>query len=127
MPTDIIWIQRPHILGITYQGNITAEEINESSREALTIAETQPLYILADMSRVTAMPRNLTNVSFRAEHFIPFIKHVNTRAFAFLRANTLTRLTLEIVLRGQHVLFTDDHDEAINFLREQFAADNRAE
>jgi hypothetical protein len=127
MPIDHGWIQRPSIISINYKGYVTAEDINNSSFSCLPLVEKRRLYVLIDMTEVLSMPRNLTNVSFRAESLIQFISHPNSRAFAFVGVSTLTKLAIEVVLRNQVVALAEDRAEAIAFLRDRLAADEQSD
>jgi hypothetical protein len=124
MPIENHWIQRPSLLRLRYRGDVTAEEMDNHSKDILPLVESRRLYIMIDLREVTAMPRNLANVSYRAENLIRFITHANTRAFAFVGASTLTRLTIEMVMHGQVVAMFDEYDEALAFLRERQQQDS---
>jgi hypothetical protein len=100
--------------------------MDQHSRDIMPLVEARRLYILIDMSDVTSMPRNLVNVSYRAENLIRFIKYPNTRAFAFVGLSTLTRLTIEMVMHNQVVAMFDEFDEAVAFLRERQEQDSEA-
>jgi hypothetical protein len=126
MPIENHWIQRPSLLRLRYRGEVTAEEMDQHSRDIMPLVEARRLYILIDMSDVTSMPRNLVNVSYRAENLIRFIKYPNTRAFAFVGLSTLTRLTIEMVMHNQVVAMFDEFDEAVAFLRERQEQDSEA-
>jgi hypothetical protein len=123
MPITIDHPESLSVLKVTYSGNVTAEEISASSRQILDIAESRPIYILIDMMRVEALPRNLVNAYFRADKFMSVVKHRNMRAIVYVGASAPIRLSTEFVIRNRNIRFVDQYYDGMAYLRERMMAD----
>lgn len=117
MPANLVWIQRPYIVCVEYSGEVSQEEILQTTADALEIVERRPTYFLIDAAEVLAYPKNLVNFFYSRESTVQFIQHVNTRAIALVHGAPSLRMALEIIMRNRIYSAFDDREVALAFLR----------
>jgi hypothetical protein len=127
MTLKVHWIDKPRILAFDFSENVTSEDINTFGRIGLDLVIGQPIYIVVDLTHVSAMPRNLVNTALRSSALITFANHRNARAFAFVQPNTATRFMVDTVLRSAQVKIVQSRDAGMTYLRSRLEEDDQPE
>lgn len=119
MPVNVVWNEESSIIEFQCYQEITTEDINFIGEKGTEAVEPSAIYILIDLTAVTALPRNLVNTALRSTPFLGFANHPNARWFVFVKPNTTVRFMIEIALRNVSVKIVEDREVGVQFLREQ--------
>lgn len=113
------WIHDPYIIETVYSGQVSGSEFDMNMLEYLGIVQSQPAYILLDLSEVASLPSQLLQLSSLGQ----VINHANTAWLAVVMPGQSEYARTTRMLARDKVKLFPDRTSALAFLRGMVRAD----
>ncbi len=123
MPTQVYWLDEPHILVAEYSGAITGEEIDSAMAECLKVVAEHSCHFLVDILQITALPKEI----LRLGSLMSFINHPNRGWLVFAgQQNVMVKFAAQVMVRNKF-RFVNSRAEAVTFLKDLAPQDKQAD
>jgi hypothetical protein len=113
------WVNEPYIIETQYAGHVSGSEVDMNMLEYLGIVQSQPAYILLDLSKVETLPNQLLQLSSLGQ----VITHANTAWLAIVMPGQPEYVRTTRMLARDKVKLFPDRVNALSFLRAMVRTD----
>ena len=118
MAADVQWIEEPHVLSISYNGNVSIEEMRNVIGVCVNALTRTPVHFLVDFTQVSNFDPHIIELSSLSE----WLYHPNARWFAYVRLTGLYKNMLQM-RHHNNTKFYQERTEAELFSRHDLVGD----
>ncbi|MBZ0298540.1 MAG: hypothetical protein K8J31_02315 [Anaerolineae bacterium] len=112
MPSNVYWLDEPHIMVAEYSGSVSHEDIQSAMDQCLSVLSQHSCHFLVDTTQVTTLPKDL----LRLGPVLTLINHSNRGWLIFLaHQNIMIKFAVQVMVRNKFRFMTS-REEAVTFL-----------